>query len=77
MRTRITSIDKKLQCYDSGRLFLTVSWRSIYESKNFKLHPEVSSWDVNEGTNQESRKLFIGVNYDGLVVSNRHIHIFF
>lgn len=57
-------------------MFLAVAWTTVFESSRFKLHPEVCSWDVTEDTNDEKRKLLIGINYDYDGKSNRHTHIF-
>ena len=54
----------KMTCSDTGRMLLVIAWTSSKESKIFAAHPHVCSWDVTEGTNNEKRKLFIGLNYD-------------
>ncbi len=59
-----------------GRILLAAAWTTREESRRFKMHPEVSSWDVTESTNAEHRGLFMGLNYDHNLKSNVHTSVF-
>ena len=72
----VNSIRERMKCSESGRMLLAIAWTTKEASRFFKLFPEVCSWDVTEGTNNEKRKLFIGLNYDSEGHSNPHTHIF-
>ena len=74
--TELELLRAKMKCSNTGRMLLAIAWTSLNESKKFASHPHVCSWDVTEGTNNEKRKLFIGLNYDATGSSNRHTHIF-
>jgi len=60
----------------TGRILLLAVWTTTEEARRFYVHPEVCSWDVTEGTNNEQRGLFLGLNYGADLVSNVHTNVF-
>jgi len=60
----------------TGRILLMALWTTTEEARRFFIHPEVCSWDVTEGTNNEGRGLFLGLNYGADLASNVHTSVF-
>ena len=60
----------------TGRILLLAIWTTDEEARRLFIHPEVCSWDVTEGTNNEGRGLFLGLNYGADLISNVHTSVF-
>ena len=73
--SRLSRLRKALSLSDQ-RILLIAAWTTKEESRRFKVHPEVCTWDVTESTNAEHRGLFMGCNFDANMKSNVHTNVF-
>ena len=60
----------------SSKYLLGVAWTEREGARLFQLYPEVGSYDSTEGTNNQKKSLFMGVNYDANLESNVHTYMF-
>ena len=64
MENEVELLHEKMTCSRTGRILLAVSWCTKEMSREFRMFPEVCSWDVTMGKNAKRRGLLIGCAYN-------------
>ena len=60
-----------------GKMLIACVWTAFEESRRLKVSPWVSTWDVVQGLNSETRPFFVGLNVDPNRQSNVRTNFFY
>ena len=55
-----------------GQTILDDSWKTKEDSRRIQIHPEVNTWYITMGKNNECRPFVMGMNVYGELRSNIH-----